>query len=296
MEGEDETGLAHWAAAKKRRETTDSLEPYNLRMLNQALDEIDQLELPPFDKEKSWQAIDQKRTSSMHRRLRMRAWTMTAAASFLVLIGIFVFTRTNQGHQATYGAGTLTVLADDRSYALFKRNSSLTYDIENPSVMHLEGSAYFHVEPGDRFVVSSGLAAVEVLGTSFEIDEQDQELTVNCYTGSVRVTPTNGIDVVLQPGEGIIIDGGGSRLTSFERKAPHWTTDAALQESLDFSELLQLMELEYEISLDNPDGLDLKLKGALPLDNFDLAMEILATSFDLEIIQTSNHSYVIKRR
>ena len=130
MSKEDETELARWAA-EGRNQADASLERYDLPMLNQALDQIDQIDIPPLDVEKSWEILDAKKDAATYRPLRVNAWLISIAASLLVLVGIFFLAKPSQETITHYQPGILNELPDGQSHALFKRGSSLTFERSN---------------------------------------------------------------------------------------------------------------------------------------------------------------------
>ena len=104
-------------------------------------------------------------------------------------------------------AARLVTLADGSTARLYP-GSSLSYVDPNSRSpfarsVSLEGRALFDVTTGSTFVVRTDEARVTVLGTTFAIDDDDQETTVTLIDGRLVVSSVDATDrvVTLEPGE-----------------------------------------------------------------------------------------------
>ena len=61
----------------------------------------------------------------------------------------------------------------------------------------LEGEAFFEVNPGKKFEVTSKFGKTVVLGTSFNIYSRNSNYQVTCVTGKVRVIENTGKNEVV---------------------------------------------------------------------------------------------------
>lgn len=87
------------------------------------------------------------------------------------------------------------------------RPHSTLYAVENGSSevrYKLEGEAFFNItkRENQRFVVEAGAGLIEVMGTSFNVREWDDETVVFLQEGSVLLSAADGSrEIILEPGE-----------------------------------------------------------------------------------------------
>ncbi len=123
--------------------------------------------------------------------VRKISWYLTAAASvaatIAVLITFWLFTAT-ETIQSAKGESYAFRLPDDSRIVLHD-GSTLSYRryFWNRNVS-LVGAAYFEVEKGQGFHVQTKQGEVEVLGTRFLVDENNNQFTVQCYEGMVKTS------------------------------------------------------------------------------------------------------------
>lgn len=141
------------------------------------------------------------------------------AASVVVLLGIaylsakLIDNRVLKGQEwATVSTGTdrSDIRLPDGSHVWLNKNSTISYPERfrhRLREVRISGEAYFDVMKERRkpFVVSTGKSLVEVLGTSFNVESEEEgdEVIVTVVSGKVslseRENPAN--TVILEPGE-----------------------------------------------------------------------------------------------
>ena len=149
-----------------------------------------------------------------------RSWVAKIAAVFAILIlaGVFAHYLYPDDHEASPVVAAEEVVTEkgqrariqleDGTYVRLNVDSKLSYpakfDPESRRVT-LTGEAYFDVAPGDKpFLVETGEAVVEVLGTKFNIRAYDDldELNVVVSSGEVAVKAESLTDKVSYLGRG----------------------------------------------------------------------------------------------
>lgn len=140
-------------------------------------------------------AIDQYEASQ---RLS-KTWivAVAAAAVLLVVIGIssLLFVRQPEVEMISttvpYGEKVSLTLADGTKVMLNSGSTLLYPDqfIEDNRLVSLEGEAFFDVKRDEKhpFIVETGATQTRVLGTSFNIRQSDDKITVAVATGKVQV-------------------------------------------------------------------------------------------------------------
>ena len=151
-----------------------------------------------FDVEAAWKKIENRLSESTTQRARTLPLrqVFSIAASLLLLIGIGIFAYQQFINVATAqfaNNSTIenTVTLPDGSNVTLAPRASLTFKEQGGKrLAALEGQAFFDVKHGENtFAVEAGNLKVEVLGTSFTINaEQEGAESVAVATGRVRVT------------------------------------------------------------------------------------------------------------
>jgi len=134
-------------------------------------------------------------------KLGRRSWLTRVAAAAILLVGSFfvwnTFTPSNQ-HVATQEKTQEVHLADNTE-VIVNRGSDFEYPktfSQNERRVNLQGEAFFDVtkNPDQPFIIQTGNLQVEVLGTSFNIRNYDNEdlAEITVRSGKVRVSTLNG--------------------------------------------------------------------------------------------------------
>ncbi|WP_333820216.1 FecR domain-containing protein [Ohtaekwangia sp.] len=124
-------------------------------------------------------------------------WWQIAASIIVVLMGAYILWPFRSIHpprqeEIAYHAGNevLTVYLPDSTRVWLNRNSSLSYskDFNASRKVKLQGEGYFQVrkDASRPFEVSTRTTAAVVLGTSFNVKEEDSLTTLTVADGKVR--------------------------------------------------------------------------------------------------------------
>lgn len=186
----------------------------------------------------------------------------------------------------------------DGSQITLNAGSSLTYnddfgkDLRN---VQLEGEAFFDVErdPEKPFVISMNDVTVTVLGTSFNVKSEENQINVSVVTGRVQIQ-SKFVTEVLMAGEQILIDldeetweeseNSGSGIEQF------WFTKKVLFEGSVLSEVIDDLQTVYnvKIEVDNPAILECKLNASFDNQPVEEVLEIIALAQGLQVENTGN--------
>lgn len=143
-------------------------------------------------------------------------WISGVAAAFLILIStsLFFFISSPQADMQRLVADwddELFIL-DDGSRVHLRAGSSLLFAMpfkDNKRSVKLSGSAFFEVAKDNLrpFVITTDHATIEILGTSFYVDEGDDHLIVYVSEGIVRLKSLrqNGPEAIISKGESGIL-------------------------------------------------------------------------------------------
>lgn len=143
-----------------------------------------------------------------------RRYLMAVASISLLLIGVgslLIWHRTTPEWiiVSTVSGQVKDVYLPDSSYVSLAENSFIRYDVKKYGIerreLEMAGKVYFEIERNENrpFSVRSLLSEITVLGTSFQINERQNSVEVNVFTGKVSFT-------ALPVNSSIILTGGMS--------------------------------------------------------------------------------------
>ncbi|SFD75513.1 FecR family protein [Chitinophaga sp. CF118] len=152
------------------------------------------------DKEKLLHEIKAHLATAKVYPVRKRLYLSSIAAVFLLLaaaaIYIFFFREREQViryvNRAT-GTGIYRDTLSDHSLVVLNSNSNIKYPENFKRTLHLTGEAWFDVtsDQENPFIVSVGDIYIKVLGTSFNVHQQQKTIEVAVKTGAVMMYRDN---------------------------------------------------------------------------------------------------------
>ncbi|QKX04790.1 hypothetical protein HN014_07635 [Aquimarina sp. TRL1] len=255
---DNETFLARWL----NNELTDSeLEDFKNTSEFKEYEKIRRgltyFRAPSFEKEQQLQHTFDKLTKKHSKktiRLKPLLYTISAAASILLIIGLFFNTIT---HSTAHGEKRTVALPDGSSVEL-NAASSIRYKRffwQNNREIQLTGEAYFVVTKGEKFSVHTTSGEVKVLGTRFNLKDRANQYKVSCYEGKVQVTTAEDYSVKLEKGETISVINKKISEEKTLHTEPLWKKGESLFDSVPLGEVLDEIERQYNISF---------VRGAIP--------------------------------
>lgn len=226
------------------------------------------------------------------------------AASFLILIAVAFTLNTNtDSFYATSVNEVLTQELVDGSVVTLNANSSIQtigkWKGINPRKVKLQNAALFKVTKGTLFSVETDLVTVDVLGTEFFVDSDDEEVTVTVKSGKVKVSPIGEADSqaqILEAGDKVIyskISGiVKSKIESSEIDDElAWIDGEVVFDNTNFRELKKLLEERYGKTVTvHPSLLSSKraIDGTFPLKSLPTLLNLIETTLDLQINYTGD--------
>ena len=191
------------------------------------------------------------------RRVSMNPFYRIAfAASLLVLIGIASFLRLYTKTVYTSAGQHLTLCLPDSSIIELNAQSSVKfhpYWFSFARTITLDGEAFFKVIHGNQFKVKSLKGETTVLGTSFNIYSRDNEYSVTCFTGKVRVVSAEKSErVLLNPNEKAFINKDGFLRFVQEvnvQEVKSWRDHMFVFTGSPIASVLQEIERQYNIEI-----------------------------------------------
>lgn len=188
-----------------------------------------------------------------------RKWVMAGiAAAILILFSVFFWPGAHNPttYIAANGHGVLQGSLPDGSAFTLNAGSSLTVEEEGwktERAVVLDGEAFFEVETGNTFSVTTANGVVTVLGTKFNVRDREETLNVTCQEGKVQVSnPDHELIRILTPGEGVSIDPNGeiAEITIENQQKPGWTNGISTFRDVPLHVVLAELERQYGISFE----------------------------------------------
>jgi ferric-dicitrate binding protein FerR (iron transport regulator) len=161
----------------------------------------------------------------------------------------------------------------------------------------LEGEAYFEVahKPQQPFIIHSGAAITQVLGTSFNVRGYPDESTVEVAVISGKVSfaaqaNESAGTVVLQPGHGAVFNKKSIKIQKNERNNPNllaWKTHQLIFKDAPLYEVIATIERYFAIAIElkNPGLANCRFKGSFKEATLEEVLEVIQLSMNISAQQ-----------
>jgi ferric-dicitrate binding protein FerR (iron transport regulator) len=222
-------------------------------------------------------------------------WTKIALRiAAIFVIGIAIFTLLGRDKVNTYQteyAQNETITLPDNSIVRLNQQSQLEYNSskwDEKRALDLKGEAFFDVEKGKRFDVTTEFGKVSVLGTEFNVLSRDSIFKVSCYEGLVQVVYGNET-IKLPAGTEFILKSGTAQKTAIAIAEPYWLKQMSVFKNASIDAVLKEIENQFNITiLKEFDKSDLRFTGAFEHTNLENALKSITQPLNLtyDIINT----------
>ncbi len=271
---------------------------------NQVMNDLKGFSIPwGRSKEEVWQDLDPslERPKGKLVFLNKTRWIRAVAAVVILLISTGLFMRFFERNlESAYGEHLSHQLPDGSMIEL-NSGSELSY---NPfwwrfdRSLKFEGEAFFMVQKGKRFRVESGLAATQVLGTSFSIFSRENNYRVVCHTGKVKVMATNSEEsALLSPNQIANLKAEGHFDLSAKSVLPDpapWKTQLFEYTGTPLHEVIDEIERQYDVSIAYPENLDHYYVGELNAGrDLQTTLNLVCKPFKITFVKISEGEYKI---
>jgi transmembrane sensor len=265
-----------------------------------------------------WQGIE----SELHlakpvARVKSLSW-LRVAAIFLVVAGaaLLLYDRYPAAEKVqTQYAEIKQLELPDHSKVTLNANSEIRYsgewDTTRPREVWLNGEAFFDVShlhkgnapvrPGDRFIVHANGVDVEVLGTSFNINNRHGAAQVILSSGSIELkfADKKMANILMKPGEIVNYTEGSEKIekrVADLAKAGAWKEHRWEFENAPLKDVLQLLKDNYglETFVEDTALWHKTISGTISSDNKDIVIRGLSVLLDTKIEQ-KDKSLLLKK-
>ena len=226
----------------------------------------------------------------LNEKLSSSGLVFRIAASILVaLVAGFVAFQLNEVDQYIAKGAKEEHLLPDGSKVYVNADSRIAYNklswIISRSVS-LEGEAFFEVEAGSTFTVSTPLGQTQVLGTSFNVYSRDADYRVECLSGKVRVTYTGvQLETILTPGKGTSfnkIEGVNEFEIDIDQRAD-WRQGEFYFDNESLKYVISTFSRQYGVEVRMSESLyEITYSGYFDDKNLDVALKLICDPLDLK--------------
>lgn len=300
---ENDTFLARWL---NNDLTEDELLEFQNSKDFDAFNKIAQLsqkfEVPNFEhqkvKDKIFSTIDnyssfsevtiKKEENNKRTKVKSLFFRTAIAASVAVLVmlvGVQLWAGKTTTVVTNYGENK-TIMLPDGSKVELNSNSELSYlkkDWDNGDRnLTLKGEAYFAVQKGSTFSVTSNQGVVQVVGTKFNVKTLDYYYAVECYEGKVLVNK-NKEEILLTSGAGVHYKDSQSEFVTFANTSPDWKNKDYIYKETPLGVVFSDLQNEYALSNFQLEKVNLTatFTGRLFIDDLEKALEVICKPMNL---------------
>jgi len=262
--------------------------------------------MDPGEQETLWRNIADQTIREAKPAFIIPLWLRTAVAAvlagLLISIGLYLYQNRQTSVTTTYGQ-TKAIILPDGSAVTLNANSLLRYASnwkkDKPREVWVDGEAFFKVNhlhrtgeirPGERFVVHAGRANVEVLGTTFNINDRRDEVKVTLITGKVSFSlATYGrAAIIMRPGELVQYESNQGTITKHTTDTTartDWRNGILHFNHTEAGEVFRYIEdgYGYKTIFKKPDIAGKRITGVFSNKNLDALLKAVATSLDITI-------------
>jgi ferric-dicitrate binding protein FerR (iron transport regulator) len=258
------------------------------------------LKTPEFDQDKMLSNVVTTKKTTKVIKLKQN-WFARIAAVLVIGIGLSFFIANNY-KEKYYGTElTQTVNLPDNSKVIINKNSHIEYKTffwKNNRIIDLKGEAYFKVAKGKTFEVNTNLGKVTVLGTQFNVNSKDNTFEVTCYEGKVKVNYKNE-ELILTKGMQITFKNESKTEGKTNLLKPNWTSNTI--EMRFTNQMLQTIiidiEKTYNVNIKaNTIKTEQLFTGKIPSDNLEIALQIIASTYHLQIKKSNETSFELVKK
>jgi len=227
--------------------------------------------------------------------------SMAAAAVLILLIGISAFMQLYTKTIRISPGQHSSIYLPDQSLVKINAQSTLSY---KPMTwifsrrVKFEGEAYFEVQKGKKFVVSSDIGKTIVLGTSFNIYSRSDQYQVTCISGTVKVMEkTYNREVVLNAGQKAELDSKGTLQVFSDintEQTLSWLTNRFSFTSIPVKHVFEEVARQYNIMISLQGGIDKTYTGTFNKSkSADTVLNLVCRPLNLTFIRKSQNEYFI---
>ncbi len=268
------------------------------------LDEMQQMQ--QFDTDKAWNKLYNKITTkgnavySPKKRLVIINKILAMAASVIILIGVVGFLVFEIHYSKVVSVNNSLkakmVTLPDGSEVYLNANSEIRYPKKfknSKRTVKIKGEAFFNITKDKKrpFVVQANNAFIKVLGTSYNVNINDQFVEVIVKTGKVEVYSKQSSlpHIILLPGERSVFLSNNEikKYTNSNKNYLGWLNKKLVFKELPLSIVINDIMNTYHCNIELADSAiaNLKITSTFDNDSIDDVLESISLAFNLNVVK-----------
>lgn len=278
--------LAKWLAGEMTKSELEAFEnSADFETYKKIKEVSSELEVSEFDTQTMYQNIISHKKKKKVVRLQ-DLWYMKIAAVLVVAFGMLLLVKPYIASTEYALAGEKNTFSlPDGSEIVLNSGSEIQYkkwNWANERSLKLEGEAYFKVAKGEKFTVKTDQGTVTVVGTQFNIKSRGKNFEVECYEGKVKVAFAKK-SVFLTKGQNVVVQNNTQIETSpLMNLQPTWMENEIKFNNNTLQEIIDELEMQYNIKIKNTVNSSQSFSGTLPLKDLDAALKIISKTHHLD--------------
>jgi ferric-dicitrate binding protein FerR (iron transport regulator) len=231
-------------------------------------------------------------------------WKYAAAAAVIITAGAGYFWNANRNVTvSTKYAEKKRIELPDHSIVTLNANSTLLYSnkwsADKPREVWLDGEAFFEVSHVDgfdvtkessRFIVHADQLNVQVLGTSFNVDNRHQVTTVALNNGKVQLDLNNEerSKIILAPGD--VVTFSATKKILLNKKAipdkiSSWKNNRLEFDNTPMSEVIAMLEDDYgfKVKVEDDEVYNKTISGAVSTENDTILLASISAVINMQL-------------
>lgn len=233
-----------------------------------------------FNQQSAWEKI-----AGPQKRVIPRTFWLIPAAAAAVLLLVFFRWQGAWTEYRSYDVPQAFTLSDGTRVTLAPEATLRYQPHKAPRKVAMTGQVYYEVtrDEAHPFTISMASARVEVLGTTFQVCEGGETVSVDVTSGLVRFSGTKGDGILLAAGQSAsLVDEVPVMEASALPNPAAWATGYFRYEATPLAVVLEELSAYYGVSLSAPaDGKS--LTGEFSTESLDDILELIEQALEVKI-------------
>ena len=298
MENGNEHYLSDWLAGEISDDQLRQLVSENDFLAFQKIKKtLDNTIISTPDLEHNFAAIKQKLAAKKSQKSRriIPIWSYAVAACLLLSFGWYQLYFLSNEVQTNFGV-TKTLVLNDNSKLTLNANSKVCYPnlFQFNRSIHLQGEAFFEVEKGRSFIVTTPLGEVRVLGTKFNVASFSDYFEVVCYQGKVSVE-VNKKATILTQGERVrFYNSTYENWADTDSEKPLWILGETAVKRVPMKYVFDKFEDQFNVEVVFPKNIEnIKFTGSFSNGSIETALQSICIPLHLKYSNSSSKKILI---
>ena len=238
----------------------------------------------------NWEVFAKQLPQKRKPQKKTRSWAFGIAASFMVLVGISSFLRSQKVYDSSNSFNLIelsdgstvqlapgALLQHQRSFNLINRKLKLT------------GEAYFQVEKGSPFIIESPNGTVEVIGTTFKIIDTEAFFSVICTKGKVKVTHQGKINYLTK---GLAYSSTSEKVDEIDLN-PNLNKSIGYYHKVPLEHVVGLVSKLYNLNIQISSLKSHYFTGTIDLKDQEKALRSISLPFSFKVIEENTNDFIL---